>query len=100
MYFKVFTDDQVLMIQAHNKTDVQNWMQREFNRNRQQFALIAVDYQQIVTGIKSGNHLMLLPAGQLAKPRLKHRIKALLSPQQTPLRTLLANGALFGWLTK
>ena len=75
-------------------------MQREFNQKRRQFALITVDYQQIVTEIESGNHLMLVPAGQLAKPRMRHRIKALLTPQHMQLRVSLVNDVLFGWLKK
>jgi len=100
MYFKAFTDNRVLLIQARNETDIQRWMQREFNCTRRQYALIRVTYEQLAGDINAGNHLMLVPAGQLAKPLLKHRIRTILSPKIMPLRGLLANATLFGWPSK
>ena len=64
MYFKVFTDNDVMLVQSRFREDVQHWMQREFGRKPDQYALISINARQVENAINVGVDLVVVPAGQ------------------------------------
>jgi len=64
MYFKIFTDNDVMLVQSRFREDVQHWMQREYGRKPDQYALISIDARQVETAVNVGVDLMVVPADQ------------------------------------
>ena len=77
MYFKIFTDNDVMLVQSRFREDVQHWMQREFGRQPDQYALISIDARQVETAINVGVDLMVVPSDEPELTKAKSASEAI-----------------------
>jgi len=68
-YFKVFTEDDVLLLQARAREDVYAWMLRDYDLPSNQYATALIDLEEYQSALEGGLDLIAVPVGLGRQPK-------------------------------
>ena len=95
-YFKVFTEDEVLLLQARAREDVYAWMLRDFDLPSSQYATALIDLEEYQSALEGGLNLIAVPVGLgQSQRRLRHKILPWLSRRSGKQNALQIFASLF-----
>ena len=74
-YFKVFTENEVLLLQAQAREDVYAWMLRDYDLPNSQYATAIIDLEEYQSALEGGLDLIAVPVGLgQSQRRMRHKI--------------------------
>ena len=66
-YFKVYTEDEVLLLQARAREDVHAWMLRDYQLSVSQYATSLIDLEELNSALEGGLDPIAVPVGLARK---------------------------------